>query len=431
MITAFTKSWLKSISFLLILFASQHNLEAANRSIKVEQEEPEGQFVAQSNSFNAKKRSSFSLNGTKENVERGLTIVHFFNSEELEYRTYDTHGSAEAVSEVKEVLLKLFLDKASFAILAHDSAAKALEGSRADFKKMGLNTLSTLKSRQAYIMQNLDGNIVELVDDISLELKIKVPNKLKDSKIYFPKEVYTFVPNNDRYIAHAGGEINGVKSTNTKDALDANYAKGFRLFELDIITTADGKQVAAHDWKMWSRFTDYEGELPPSHEEFMKRKIYGDYTTLDLKGINKWFSAHPDATLVTDKLNDPVAFAEAFVDKNRLIMELFSVMAVEEAASYGLNAMISQIPFMSLKGDKLDFLEINNIKYVALSRRLIAGEKKLLKKLRDAGIKVYVYNVNFDAGKDEQYVYDNEIGLVYGMYADKWFLDAKSERGSK
>ena len=36
---------------------------------------------------------------------------------------------------------------------------------------------------------------------------------------------------------------------------------------------------------MWSRFTDYEGEFPPTHQEFMKRKIYGDYTTLDLKGI--------------------------------------------------------------------------------------------------------------------------------------------------
>ncbi|MDO1499283.1 hypothetical protein Q2T40_03290 [Winogradskyella maritima] len=46
-------------------------------------------------------------------------------------------------------------------------------------------------------------------------------------------------------------------------------------------------------------------------------------------------------------------------------------------------------------------------------------------KLREAGIKVYVYNVNFDPGKDEQYVQDNELGLVYGMYADKWISDMK------
>ena len=106
-------------------------------------------------------------------------------------------------------------------------------------------------------------------------------------------------------------------------------------------------------------------------------------------------------------------------------MELFSVMKTEEAASEGLHAMISQQPFMSIKGDKLDFLKINNVKYVALSRRMIKREKELLKLLRDEGIKVYVYHVNFDEGKDEKYVYDNEIGLVYGMYADKWAFGAK------
>ena len=47
--------------------------------------------------------------------------------------------------------------------------------------------------------------------------------------------------------------------------------------------------------------------------------------------------------------------------------------------------------------------------------------------LRDAGIKVFVFNVNFDSGKDEQYVYDNELGLVYGMYADKWITDMGSK----
>ena len=43
--------------------------------------------------------------------------------------------------------------------------------------------------------------------------------------------------------------------------------------------------------------------------------------------------------------------------------------------------------------------------------------------LKKHGIKVYVYNVNFDPGKDEKYVYNYELGLVYGMYADKWVFD--------
>ena len=200
---------------------------------------------------------------------------------------------------------------------------------------------------------------------------------------------------------------------------------------MDIIGTSDGKLVAGHDWQMWARFTDYSGALPPSHAEFMKRKVYGDYTTLDMKGINSWFAAHPDATLVTDKVNDPIAFANAFVDKSRLIMELFSVMAVEEASKNGINAMISQDPLMAMSDDKLNWLKVNNVKYVALSRRIIANQTKLMLALKEAGIKVYVYNVGFDPGKDEKYVQENEIGLVYGMYADKWVFDSDSLKSSK
>jgi glycerophosphoryl diester phosphodiesterase len=410
----------KQLSILILTLCSVLTLTAHSKK-----EFNKSLLVVQSNSFNAKKKSNFLLNDIKEQVDRGLTVVHFLNDNKFEFRTFDTHGSVEAVTELKTLLPKLLKEKAVFVILAHDSAAKAFQGNTSFLYEIGLTKLSALESRQAYIMHNLEGEIVEQVDDLSLMLRKEVSKTVVNNTIYFPKEVYTFEPHINRYIAHAGGEVNGIKSTNTKDALDESYAKGFRFFELDIIKTSDGKLVAAHDWKMWSRFTDYKGELPPTHEEFMKRKIYGDYTTLDLEGINDWFKAHPDATLVTDKLNDPIAFSNAFVDKERLIMELFSVMKTEEAASEGLHAMISQQPFMSIKGDKLDFLKINNVKYVALSRRMIKREKELLKLLRDEGIKVYVYHVNFDEGKDEKYVYDNEIGLVYGMYADKWAFGAK------
>jgi hypothetical protein len=274
-------------------------------------------------------------------------------------------------------------------------------------------------------MHNIAGTIVEQIDDNSITHKINIPSGISSNEAYFPKEVYEFTPKIDRYIAHAGGEVNGIKSTNSKNALDENYKKGFRFFELDIIETADGHLVAAHDWNMWARFTDYTGTLPPTHAQFMKEKIYGDYTTLDMEGINTWFKNHPDATLITDKVNDPISFANAFVDKERLIMELFSVMAVEKASEYGIHAMISQEPLLDIKGDEVNFLKVNNVKHVALSRRIIASKKKLLLALKDAGIKVYVYNVNFDPGKDEQYVHDNELGLVYGMYADKWISDMK------
>ena len=388
-------------------------------------------LILESNSFNAKKRSKFSIAGQTEQTERGLTIIHFLTAEKYEFKTFDTHSDPQQAAKMTELLWVMQKNNAHYAILAHDSAANGLVSELEKLKKMGFLQLSGIKSRQAFIAHNLNGVLIEKIDDLSLIEKIAVPSNISDNQIYFPKIKYEFEPSNDRYIAHAGGEINGVKSTNSKQALDANYEKGFRLFELDIIETSDGKMVAAHDWKMWSRFTDYQGSLPPSHAEFMKHKIYGDYSTLDMKGINEWFTAHPDATLVTDKVNDPISFANAFVDKDRLLMELFSVMAVEEASKNAINVIISQDPLMAIKGDKIDYLIVNNVKCVALSRRILASQTDLMLQLRENGIRVYVYNVNFDPGKDERYVLENEIGLVYGMYADKWVFDTKKSALSK
>ena len=377
----------------------------------------------ESNSFTSKKRSGFTVNGISESTSRGLTVIHFYGSGKYEYRSFDTHGSKEETIKFLACIKLLLGNKGTFAILAHDSAAKSLLEFSKELSRLGFSQLSVLKSRQAYVMNNFKGHISERVNDLSIQQEFSLPEIASGIGSIFPKTKYEYIPSNDRFIAHAAGEVNGVKSTNSVDALDSNYNKGFRLFELDIITTSDGKYVAAHDWKMWARFTDYTGALPVSHKEFMKHKIYGKYTTMDMVAINKWFAAHPEAILITDKVSDPLKFASQFVDKSRLIMELFSLMAIEEAVKNGIIPMISQDPFNGIVGDKLAYLNANNIKHVAISRRIIGRTEGLLKKLRDQGIKVYVYNVNFDAGKDEKYVLNNEIGLVYGMYADKWVFD--------
>lgn len=376
-----------------------------------------------SHGFNVKKRSNFKIGDLSETLERGLTIVHLGSPSFYEFRSFDTYSSVEQLEECTKYMEQMLADGAFFAVLAHDSAVKGALQNAKTLEQMGLPKLAALKSREAYVMYTKNGMIMESVDSNSLTITLENYSYGSSTEAYFPKITYEFEPSNDRYIAHAGGEVKGIKSTNSKQALDENYAKGFRLFELDIITTSDGKMVAAHDWGMWSRFTDYKGSLPPTHDTFLKRKIYGDYTTLDMDGINAWFAAHPDAILITDKLNNPVAFAKKFVDKSRLIMELFSALSMDEAARQGVNVMISQEPLFKLKGDKINYLKVNNIKYAAVSRRIIKSQQDLLLKLRDNGIKVYVYNVNFDPGKDEKYVQENEIGLVYGMYADKWVFD--------
>jgi len=223
----------------------------------------------------------------------------------------------------------------------------------------------------------------------------------------------------NRLIAHAGGEIDGHRYTNTLQALDHQYSNGFRLFELDIIKTSDGTYVAAHDWDHWQTLTKFEGNLPPSRGVFMEQKILGRYTPLDMESINAWFERHPDAILVTDKINSPLAFSNQFVDRNRLMMELFTLDAVREGIRAGIrSSMPSWDMLSSIGNNKTEILLKLGVKDVVASRRIIKSNINLLSEFRDKGINVYVFHVNNGPNSDERQVICDDLDYVYGLYAD-------------
>lgn len=159
-----------------------------------------------------------------------------------------------------------------------------------------------------------------------------------------------------------------------------------------------------------------------TEEHFFTHKINGKFTPLNMDMINQWFSEHEDAVLVTDKIDNPEKMSSLFIDKDRLYMELFSFEAIEEAKALGINYMMSENVLYQIKKDKLKYLIDNEILAIAISRRKIEDKdyKELFTKCKENNIKVWVFHVNFDSGKDEKYVYENEMPYIYGMYADKW-----------
>jgi len=234
-------------------------------------------------------------------------------------------------------------------------------------------------------------------------------------------EISANASDSNRFIAHAGGEIDGHRYTNSLEAMDYHYGQGFRLFELDIIKTSDNVFVAAHDWDHWQKLTGFEGELPPSRQEFNSHQLFNTYTSLDMEKINHWFEQHPDAMLVTDKVNTPVDFADQFVDKNRLMMELFSLEAVKEGVAAGIgSAMPSWDILANIQGDIAQSLVDLGVRDVAASRRVIKTNLKLLGDFRKHGIRVYVFHVNNGENSDEHFVVCNDMEHVYGLYADNY-----------
>lgn len=327
-------------------------------------------------------------------------------------------GRLKAVNRLIRTIKWLKENKQFFALIVHGSVPKKLKKHGKELEVLGFPKLMDLKPGDAYIGYSYKGFVSEYSakNTLSFILPARDPITLRTDA-----QIEEDARDVSRFIAHAGGQIDGYIYTNTLEALNNSYKNGFRLFELDIIKTSDDRFVAAHDWKTWAKQTGYKGKLPVSSTEFLKYKIWKKYTPLNLQRINKWFTQHPDAILVTDKIHEPKRFAEIFADKKRLMMELNTMEAVREGIAAGIrSAMPSQVLIERIKGDKVRVLKRLGIKHVAVSRRMIPANIPFFQSLQAHDIKVYVFNVNFDLGKDESYVVTNEMDYIYGLYADKW-----------
>ena len=104
-----------------------------------------------------------------------------------------------------------------------------------------------------------------------------------------------------RLIAHAGGEIYGLKLTNSRQALDLSYKRGFRLIELDFEWTSDGVPVIVHDWGNLSWYLNREKSVDAlSFAEYKKEKVKFDIELMDLDNLNEWILRHQDVYVITD-----------------------------------------------------------------------------------------------------------------------------------
>ena len=107
----------------------------------------------------------------------------------------------------------------------------------------------------------------------------------------------------DNVIAHAMGSIDGIQYSNSLEAFQLNYSKGFRVFEVDLMPTADGKVVALHD----GLEEGYGLDRPISEvtaRRFKDTEYQGLYTPLDLADIMMLLSRHPDAVIIPDVKSD-------------------------------------------------------------------------------------------------------------------------------
>ncbi len=368
-------------------------------------------------------------------LTRGLNLLTTDNGIFFRLENFDSYiGPQELIDFIKR--FSEVKSKGGFwAIVLHDALKNPSVERQNQLATLGLPLLSKTFGRVAYISYSRsDGVVVE--DSSKKSLKYTIPAfsrhlskkeaaSFRKKRAQNTKAAQIWAQKKSRFIAHAGGAIEHHKYTNSLEALNTNYKKGFRVFELDIVKTKDGKYVAAHDWTFWKKNTNYSGEIPPLLSDFKSEKIFNKYTALGMKEINRWFISHPDSFLVTDKVNEPLSFSEKFIPKKRLRMELFTMDAVKEAVKININTTPNWSVLAQIQGNKLDFLRRNNIKSLSASIRILPSEEKLARELTKGNIKIYAYHINHNKFRDETFVACNAREFFYGLYADKWNFQKK------
>lgn len=193
------------------------------------------------------------------------------------------------------------------------------------------------------------------------------------------------------FIAHAGGEINGAKYTNSKEAVLNSISKGYKLIELDLRTSSDNIIVAAHDWESFINNTEINER--PDHEQFKKQKYLSQFTTIDISDINDIFNNNKGLVLVTDKIRDIQLLSENVSYKDRVIVEVFDIYGYNQAIEYGFNNVAFNIDID--KSEDIDFIISNNIKAVTYRGDHLESDRQNMvnaQKLASHGVYSLIYS---------------------------------------
>ncbi|MDR1307153.1 MAG: hypothetical protein LBK74_06240 [Treponema sp.] len=139
------------------------------------------------------------------------------------------------------------------------------------------------------LVKKLQGHFVTEVTEASERVALQKADRLGEAPE--PWWFYTMV-------AHAGGALfdeagTMTAYTNAREAVELNYAKGHRVFEIDFELTSDGRLAAVHDWAHGMAIT--KSRMPeegPTLAEWKSKKIYGKWTPMDIGDVIGFMSTH-------------------------------------------------------------------------------------------------------------------------------------------
>jgi len=200
-------------------------------------------------------------------------------------------------------------------------------------------------------------------------------------------------------VAHAGGGINNIVYANSREALDYNYSKGLRFFEIDFDWTRDGELVLIHYWgkDTLERLFNVEAKVY-SLKEFKSFKMISDMTQMALVDLIGWLEKHKDAYVVTDVKSDNIKALGMISGKypgfkKRFIPQIYKYEEYNAVKKMGFENIIFTLYVMNYPDrEVIDFLKTRKVSALTIWHYRV--NKDFMAALKGLGVFVYAHTVN-------------------------------------
>ena len=223
-------------------------------------------------------------------------------------------------------------------------------------------------------------------------------------------------------IAHAGGNIDSLEYTNSREAVEHAIAGGVKFIELDIVISPEGEPLAFHSSEDMID-TIYSCD-PPHMSEFTAAPLRGKngktYTPLTWREINEIFLAHPDVTFVVDKTDDSVVLEKFFPKlKDRMVVECFSMDRYREVKHAGFKeAMLNEDAVSPCAVIMQDIKHLFNsdeprVNMIAIGRKTYINDRSMRRFTKLCNIPMAMWSATDRKRADEMFDDMSTLRMVY------------------
>lgn len=158
--------------------------------------------------------------------------------------------------------------------------------------------------KKIFILENCI--LVLIIAFLGIELYKNSPKEVKVDVDYY-LSLPAFEQNNqdawymkNNVVVHGAGSIDGLKCTNSKEALDNTLEHNIYTIEIDFEISSDNKLVCYHE----PADVSFPTKTSYTYDEFKNIKIKGKYTPLTGEDIFEYMKKYPELYIVIDTKNE-------------------------------------------------------------------------------------------------------------------------------